>query len=471
MNWLKWITHTRKVITYFRENHELIKSVVLTLLIVLSLVLTWSLWTFKPSYPALEDARTVKKQQVDDEDQNTLSEVVYPTQIIYHKGDKLYGLEANRMIKILHDQLNNAKFNFDPGSKAIEFDPTDFPSNEMKNNEFIEIIYPFGMPQEIYKELFSFDTELSASKPQNVDRLFLYQGSGNVEGYLVSYMPKKMQRINSNISFNTMIKEINGNMGDGGFVPYMSYDVEDRTDDGRNDITHRFYFPKEPLKLNLYAFISKAVTDDTYDKYKKALFKDPLAVKGASSSDQNKTTFTDGNSAMVIDELKNRFSYTNFAGYNLNTSTNSSPLFQSIDYINTHAGWGNPYILSNLSRNTASFWLYVNNLPVLDPEMQINLVWDDSELQEYERSMVQLELGGNSYSDTLTENVTIPSGETVVRELIDSDYNFNYIQDIRIGFTMKRQEPHIYKLEPSWFINYENKGWTPLFKEDREEGY
>ena len=48
MNWLKWITHARKIITYFKENHELIKSVVLTVLIVLSLVLTWSLWTFKP---------------------------------------------------------------------------------------------------------------------------------------------------------------------------------------------------------------------------------------------------------------------------------------------------------------------------------------------------------------------------------------------------------------------------------------
>lgn len=64
MNWLKWITHARKLITFFRKNYEHIKSITLTLLIVLSLVLTWSLWTFKPSYPSLEGARIVKNKKL-----------------------------------------------------------------------------------------------------------------------------------------------------------------------------------------------------------------------------------------------------------------------------------------------------------------------------------------------------------------------------------------------------------------------
>ncbi|MDR7074058.1 YycH family regulatory protein [Fictibacillus barbaricus] len=470
MNWLKWITHARKIITYFRENHELIKSVGLTVLIILSLVLTWSLWTFKPSYPGLQDARTLKKQEVDAEDQMELSDVVYPTQIIYHKGDRLYGIEANDMLSKFHEQIKNAKFSFDPGVRAATpFDPRNFSSKDMKNNEYIEIIYPFGMPQEIYKEVFSFDAEISASKPQNVDRLFLYQGSENVEGYLVSYNPRKKQKINSTISLSSMVKDINGAIKDRKFVPYMYYDIEDPDD--KQDLKHRFYFPKQPQELTRYTYISNAVTDDTYEKYKKVLFKDPLAVK--SASDSNETTFTDSTSALVINQLENRFTYTNFADYNLNNATNSSPLFQSIDYINTHAGWGNPYILSNLSQNSAGFWLFVNNLPVLDKEMQMNLEWDDTELKTYERSMIQLDLENNSYpDDALQEKVTIESGEKVKQELIDKEYNDNYIQDIRIGFTMERQaQPHIYKLEPRWFINYVNKGWLPLFKDDREEGY
>ncbi|WNB92112.1 two-component system activity regulator YycH [Bacillus sp. NEB1478] len=471
MNWLKWITHTRKIITYFKENNELIKSVVLTVLIVLSLVLTWSLWTFKPSYPALQDARTLKKQQVDVEDQKELSDVVYPTQVIYHKGEKLYGLEANDMIKKFHDQIKNAKFSFDSSQRTpTSFDPRNFPLKDMKNNEYIEIIYPFGMPQEIYKEVFSFDAEVSASKPQNVDRLFLYQGSENVEGYLVSYNLKKKQKVTSSLSLNSMINDIDKAIENGGFVPYLSYDVKDNAVEGRNNLKNRLYFPKKQINLNRLTYISQAITEDTYEKYKKALFKDPLAVK--SVSDQNETTFTDGTSAMVIKQMENRFTYTNFASYNLNNSTNSSPLFQSIDYINTHAGWGNSYILSNLSQDSAGFWLYVNNLPVLDQDVQMNLEWDDNELKKYERSMIQLDLAKNLHpNDGLLEKVKIESGEKVKQELSE-DYNDNYIQDVRIGYTMERQaEPHIYRLEPRWFINYLNKGWLPLFKSDGEEGY
>ena len=199
-----------------------------------------------------------------------LSDVVYPTQIIYHKGDRLYGIEANDMLTKFHEQIKNAKFSFDPGVRAATpFDPRNFSSKDMKNNEYIEIIYPFGMPQEIYKEVFSFDAEISASKPQNVDRLFLYQGSENVEGYLVSYNPKKKQKINSTISLSSMVKDINGAIKDGGFVPYTYLDVEDPDD--RSDLKHRFYFPKKPLELTRYTYISNAVTDDTYEKYKKVL--------------------------------------------------------------------------------------------------------------------------------------------------------------------------------------------------------
>jgi regulatory protein YycH of two-component signal transduction system YycFG len=228
--------------------------------------------------------------------------------------------------------------------------------------------------------------------------------------------------------------------------------------------------------VNRNAYISKAINEDTKEKYKKALFKDPLSVKSATT-DVNIDTLTDGNAAMVINELKNRFTYTNFAGLTNNTSSSNSPLFLSIDYINSHGGWGgNPYILSELttdqSGNQAGFWLYVDELPVLDDDMQMSLTWNENELYEYQRSMIELDTRSSYYPEDLSETVPLQSGEEVIDELIAADYNINYIKDVRIGFSLQRQsEPHIYFLEPKWFINYENQGWSPLFKEDREEGF
>jgi regulatory protein YycH of two-component signal transduction system YycFG len=469
MNWLKWITHARKIITTIRENYELIKSIILTALILLSLVLTWSLWTFKPSYPFLEDARTVKKQEVDDE--AIIKDVVYPTQVVYHKGSELYGVEANNILEKFHTLLKETRFTIESGARTQTFDPEEKLIKET-NNQFIEVIYPVGMTKEIYKEVFSIESEITPSNPQNVDRIFLYQNekTGGVEGYLVSYQPKKMQKIKaSNNTLNPLIKGMHEMVHNRSLVPYISYDVEQRTDDGQSEINRRLYFPKNQIQLNSYNYISKATNEDTYEMYKQALFKDPLAVKSATSD--NEITYADGTAAMVVKILQNRFTYTNFAGSGNPHSTQLSPLFLSIEYINTHAGWGNPYILSNLTNSKTDFWLFVENLPVLDQDMKMGLIWDNGELQEYQRSLIQLNLSEKSYPSSLTEEVTLPSGEAVVRKLKELDYNTNYIQDIRIGYTMKKRESHFYMLEPQWFINYDIKGWEPLFKEDREEGF
>ncbi|RZT20995.1 YycH family regulatory protein [Fictibacillus sp. BK138] len=467
MNWLKWITHARKIITLYRENYEFIKSITLTALILLSLVLTWSLWTFKPSHPLLEDARTVKKQEV--EDPAEIKDVVNPTQVIYHSGNKLYGAEANEVVEKFHNLLNETKFIFETGTKNNRtFDPEE---NFLNDIPHIEVIYPVDMTKEIYKEVFSIESEITANKPNDVDRIFLFQNPSteSIEGYLVSYETKKMHKIKaSNNNLLPLIKNMNEMVTDESMVPYISYDIEEREENGMNEIKQRFYFPKNKLKLNRYNYISRPTTEDTYEMYKKALFKDPQAVKSATGD--NEITYADGTAAMVVKILQNRFAYTNFAGSPNPDTIQISPLFQSVEYINTHAGWGNPYILSNLGSST-DFWLFVENLPVLDPEMQMSLTWYENELQEYERSLVQLDLSETSIPSSLTEEITIQSGDAVLRKLKESDYNTNYIKDIRIGYTMKKREPHLYMLEPQWFIKYDIKGWELLFKEDGEEGF
>jgi regulatory protein YycH of two-component signal transduction system YycFG len=468
MNWVKWITHARKIITAFRENYELIKSITLTSLILLSLVLTWSLWTFKPSHPLIEDARTIKKQEVVDPAET--KEVVNPTQIIYHKGNKLFGIEANDTIEEFHNHLNETIFTIEPGLKNnMSFDPEEIL---FRGDPYVEVVYPVRMTQEIYKDVFSIESEIMTNKPQFVDRIFLYQNekTSSIEGYLVSYHSKKMQKIKaSNNNLLPLIKGMDDMVTNGRLVPYIAYDIEQRSDDARNEIQRRFYLPKNNLKLKSYNFISNTTNEDTYEMYKQALFKDPQAVKSATSD--NEITYADGTAAMVVNKLRNRFEYTNFAGSANPNSRQISPLFQSIEYINTHAGWGNPYIISNLETNTTDFWLFVENLPVLEHDIQMSLTWDKGELQKYERSLVQLDLSASS----LTEEITLQSGEAVVRELKESDYNGNYIMDLRIGYTMRKRGSHFYVLEPKWFfnygINYETYGWQPLFKEDREEGF
>lgn len=63
MTWRKIYNAIKFIVKSVYKNFEVIKSIVLVFLIALSLVLTWSLWTLKPNYTAIEDTRTVKKQK------------------------------------------------------------------------------------------------------------------------------------------------------------------------------------------------------------------------------------------------------------------------------------------------------------------------------------------------------------------------------------------------------------------------
>lgn len=107
----------------------------------------------------------------------------------------MYGVEANDLIHEFNMRLNETKFTFDTGTKSTRtFDPNE---TFLKDNKYIEVVFPVGMTQDIYKEIFSFESEITGNKPKYVDRIFLYQNKStdSVEGYLVSYQEKRCNEL------------------------------------------------------------------------------------------------------------------------------------------------------------------------------------------------------------------------------------------------------------------------------------
>ena len=42
-------------------RYEKIKSIILTLLVLVSILLTWNLWTYQPNYDTMENSNTVSR--------------------------------------------------------------------------------------------------------------------------------------------------------------------------------------------------------------------------------------------------------------------------------------------------------------------------------------------------------------------------------------------------------------------------
>ena len=81
---------------------EHVKSVALLLLIMLSLALTFTIWTFTPSYEMIE---TPTQEEVSIGDKRNADEVVRPIKVLYHHEDEVTGTFTQLEIETMLDTV------------------------------------------------------------------------------------------------------------------------------------------------------------------------------------------------------------------------------------------------------------------------------------------------------------------------------------------------------------------------------
>ncbi|WP_026678505.1 YycH family regulatory protein [Fictibacillus gelatini] len=440
----------KNIVKKIYKNRENIKSVLLTVLILLSLILTWTLWTYKPNYGVLENPRTLKQLEVPDV--KTVTDVIQPSQILKHTGDKISGVVGNEKFeRKAVSQLKNTRF-YDPQIKT--FDPDD--TRDFKNGEYIEMVFPANMPPDVYSQIFNLSGNGNYSL-DDVDRVYFYTTKTNeIRAWLVSY-PKK-QKIVARTSF--AYEDFKKAMNEAHLVPFTKFDDARLNNKNEEVINRRFYFPTEHVTFASYSFYTPPVKDETIERYKKALFKDQMSIK--SSSRNSREYYTDDKSEMDI--FNNRLTYTNFAldtgEGDVNVMDHKSVLFDSVNFVNTHAGWGGSYFLSSLSDNEATFHLEMKGLPVLSPEMELRLSRENNEINKYSRSLLKMtELVNKS-----KKGQSIESAKEVISRL-KNEYDLTLVEDVRIGYEMSQVNGQVCTLEPKWFIR-EGDEWQPLFVKD-----
>ena len=85
---------------------EHVKSVALFLLILLSLALTFTIWTFTPS---LEEIETPTQVDVSIGDKRSADEVVRPVKVLYHHEDEVTGTFSQTEIETMLETIQQWK--------------------------------------------------------------------------------------------------------------------------------------------------------------------------------------------------------------------------------------------------------------------------------------------------------------------------------------------------------------------------
>lgn len=422
-------------------KYETIKSFVLLILVIFSILLTYLLWTYQPNYDTLkENGKTVEEVSLGETKE--LSNIVRPERLYLHQGGKHYGTFDSFEIEQTMKELSLWRFSeFENISELVK----NIPSFIYDKNS-LEIIFPDIVPLKVYRSALQLPS--SDIPKSNFDRIVVdLEPETREEGvvYFISSKEHEVLRAHVSATYINNFKDryftnINEN---GKFALYEPIDRE------------RFpMLRKESVKVALYKHLPVTLSTE---KLRDALFSDPNVVSKNYSSFGEE--YTDTTTLMSINNETNTVSYVKTEDVESGTTTKSNHLLEkSIDFINSHGGWTDNYRYVGMdeSEQVVLFRLYdLSGYPIFGDNgiSEILQIWNVSGINKYFRSNFML---GSRVEAT---EVTLPSSVSVLEELKKVEgFDLGFLQDISVGYHMSKDTQNVIFLEPSWYYKY-NDEW------------
>jgi regulatory protein YycH of two-component signal transduction system YycFG len=430
-------------------KYETIKSGILIILVLLSVLLTWNLWTYQPNYATMEKNSYVA--EVNMSEKQDVKKIVGPDMVMYHKQGGHFGTTRTDELDKLMKELSRWSF-YDV--KVF----TDKPGNinELtQGNGKVEIIFPAEVPIDLYRNVLKFTDKKLPSF--NFYRIIinaegLDKGNGIV--YFVSTANQLVYTSHISASF---LNDFNRTFYKGAsrYPSYFSYNVTEK---------RTIYLPDKPVEMMVYKYLPVTLNSE---QFKEALFTDPSFVQKSIIAKGEE--YTNGSSKLNINYDKNMLLYVNptAEGYYLEDS--NGLIKRSIDFVNDHGGWIDSYryVEKDDNYHRVTFRLYSEEgYPVFNEDglSEISETWGKNEINKYVRSDISLELPLKME----TQKVIQPSGHNVIK-FIQSKKNFRpeLLENLVLGYEMERDssESKLILLQPVWFYQYDKK-WQQIPMEE-----
>lgn len=426
-------------------NLETIKTVALTLLVLVSILLTFGLWNYTPEYDRSSD------DYVNEVDlggvEVTKRDVVQPDQIIFHKDKAYYGFANIKEQQNLYKDMQDWSLHDFQMSHAV-YNP--------KKTDQIEITFPTPIPMEMIQTLFTFHEEVTTDDmfpSWSFNRIFITfndpESTLTVTFHSIDHREQSSAIINNSNIYNKLMSYMDENDE---LVEYIAFDEEADTP---------IYLQATPVNM-----IRRSLAIENIDSslLVDALFSNPTLV----SHNIRESSFSDGQRALSIHQEGNSMEYYNPIESSTDRMDPIELLDRSIAQINDHKGWTEEYHLSSINqlKNNVIYRMHYDGYPVYNTSdlSTIEQEWQDHDLHFYRRLLFSL-------NDSLgKENMTLHGGTEVVNFLKhNSSFDTNRISDIKIGYKLTYLEDTSYSvvLEPAWYVNYDNR-WFELKFEGTE---
>lgn len=430
-------------------RYENIKSIILTILVLVSILLTWNLWTYQPNYDTMENSNTVREVSLSEKQE--VQKIVSPSQVLFHIKGEHYGTVNTDNIDKLIKELSRWSF-YDIKNYT---DKVENLKDLTHGNGNAEITFPGEVPIELYRNVLSIEGKKIPSF--NFNKIIINVENLEKENGTVYFVSGETQQVYiahiSSANLSEFYKDFYKNAVH--YPRYFAFDTSAK---------RTIFLPEAETEMMSYKYLP--VTLDS-EEFKEALFSDPSFVQKSTSSQREE--FTNASSKMTVNDLTNILTYVNPTAED-NVLLNSYDLVKrSIDFVNGHGGWTDPYryVSKNEYSRSVTFRLYSGDgYPVFNDRgiSEIKEIWGRDEIIKYERPNIALELP----ITTEMEKVIRPSGHVALKFLQDKkNFKPELLDDLVLGYRMERESDAngLILLEPAWFYRYD-KTWGQITLDD-----
>ncbi|WP_169864723.1 YycH family regulatory protein [Sutcliffiella halmapala] len=443
-------------------KYENIKSLILTILVLTSLVLTWNLWTYQPAFDYTGNEKLLKEVKISSKQE--VGNIIRPAQMIFHYEEIHYGTTDSQEISRLAKEMEKWSI-YDVNATSMYIEEKDFTSF-MHGVGKMEIIFPDKIPLPTLRYLTDFSDEEIPNL--TIDRMMIDLNSEADRAepiiYLVNYQDRRVYsaKVHSmsiatlkNVFYQTAVR----------YSEYAAIKAEES----------RFIFvPKDPVEMMKMHYLSDTINPEDF---KDALFDVPSVVtKDQMTSGE---VYTDSSRIMSVDRSYSLLQFVNTIAADMSNAADFNVIERSIEFVNEHSGWTKDKFLfahwnqSESAHESAIFRLYVGDYPVFNREglTEITQVWRNNEMYSYSRPI--FELGVPIYN--VQQNVLLPSASETEQELLAlPNFDIKKLRDIKIGYELKRDlaNPNqvVFILEPIWVYQYGDSWNKVIFSEKDELG-
>jgi regulatory protein YycH of two-component signal transduction system YycFG len=429
-------------------KYENSKSVILTILILVSIVLTWNLWTYQPNFEMMENGNVVAEVTL--KEKQELHKIIRPDLALFHSNGDHYGTTHAVDLDKIMGEIRKWSF-YDVRNYTEEVEDI---KELVHGNGNAELVFPAEVPIEIYRSVLKFEEKRIPAF--NFNRIIINVENSEKEEGTVYFISADYQQVFVSHISPGLLNDFNRNFfkNTEQYQPYFAYEAtEQRT----------VFIPDGHLEMIEYTYLPVVLNSEAF---KEALFDPSFVQRGTVSGVEE---YSDVSSKMTVNHDTNMLLYVNPTRETDYVDNAYDLLMRSIDFINGHGGWTDPYryVEKDVKRKSVKFRLYsTDGYPVFNESgmSEIQEVWGRDEITKYVRPNIALELP----LTTEMENVTLPSGSEVMGYL-KSRKNFKpeLLEQLVLGYEMKKDTGvnKLILLEPAWFYRY-NQSWGQITKED-----